>query len=62
MLKRRNVITVEVNLDDIPGWNYDPDDMVKMLQYELDRAVPHYKPVVRQHRVYQYDPLADAYP
>ena len=57
MRKKRNVIRVEVDLDAIPGFNHEPEDMVAIIQQELTRMVPHYKPNVVHERVREYDPV-----
>ena len=55
MRTKRNVIRVEVDLDAIPGFNHDPQDMVAIIQKELNRMVPHYNPNVVHERVREYD-------
>ncbi len=44
--KRRITITVEVDLDPVPGWGNDPDDFRRMIESDLKRSIPHYHPVV----------------
>lgn len=46
MLGKRIQILVEVNTDLVPGWGYDPQDYVKMLEMLLNQRIPHYNPVV----------------
>lgn len=47
MQGKRIKIEVEVNLDQVPGWGYDPQDFVKLIEKHLNQAVPHYMPKVR---------------
>jgi len=37
MLVKRATIEIKINLDPVPGWNHEPEDMVKHLQesYQL---------------------------
>ncbi len=46
MLGKRVTATVSWNLDQVPGWNYEPDDVVNLIQRKLDEAIPHYEPIV----------------
>ena len=41
-------VTVEVSwdLDQVPGWNYTPNDVIDMLERELQR-IDHYDPATR---------------
>jgi len=50
MKYRRSVIEVKIRLDPIPGWGNDPEDHVKLLQQEIGRQIPHYKPKVKLRR------------
>lgn len=43
----RLALSVLVNTDPVPGWGYDPQDWVTLLQKYLDEIVPHYDPKVR---------------
>lgn len=44
--RTRVTLTVEVDLDPMPGSFYDADDHVTHIQRMLDNAYPHYHPVV----------------
>jgi hypothetical protein len=35
MLVKRATIEIKINLDPVPGWNHEPEDMVKHLQESL---------------------------
>lgn len=44
--RTRAKLTVEWDLDPVPGWNDNPQDLVTHLQHHLDIAMPHYNPNV----------------
>jgi hypothetical protein len=44
--KRRIRLTVEVNLDPVPGWGNVAEDYRALTQRLLDDAIGHYKPTV----------------
>ena len=46
MRHRESILEVRIMLDDIPGWGYQAEDHVRMLQRMLDEAVGHYFPTV----------------
>jgi hypothetical protein len=39
-------LTVEADIDPVPGWGDNPQDWQALVQRLLDEAVPHYHPVV----------------
>ena len=43
---RKATITITWDLDRVIGWNYDADDLRRLLEYELNGSIPHYHPVV----------------
>ena len=43
---RKATITITWDLDMVPGWNYDADDLRRQLEYDLNNSIPWYKPVV----------------
>jgi hypothetical protein len=43
----RKMIIVAVDTDQVPGWGYDPQDFVELIQRQLDNSVGHYNPEVR---------------
>lgn len=44
MIYKRSVIKVTVRLDPAPGWNHQPEDMVK----HIEGSIPEwYKPIVK---------------
>ena len=45
-VRGRVVIEVRVNTDMVPGWGYDAQDYVDLIQRSLDEQIPHYEPVV----------------
>lgn len=44
--KRKVRLTVEANLDPVPGWGDNPDDWQALVQRLLDDSVGHYHPSV----------------
>jgi len=48
MKHKQSVIEVKILLDPVPGWNHQPEDMVKHIQEMLE---PWYKPEVKLLRV-----------
>jgi hypothetical protein len=46
MLGDRIRILVEVNTDLVPGWGYDPNDYVALVERLLNERISHYNPVV----------------
>ena len=48
-MEKKNVrIVVEIkNAEQVPGWGYDPQDYVDLIQRHLDQVIPHYEPRVR---------------
>ena len=46
MKKKRARMTIEWDLDAIPGFNHGPEDMVDSIQCHLDGTIPHYNPQV----------------
>jgi hypothetical protein len=46
MSSRRITLTVEVNLDDIPGAFYTPEDALANIQIMLNQRISHYHPTV----------------
>lgn len=44
--RTRAKLTVEWDLDPVPGWNDNPRDLVTNLQHHLNSAMPHYNPKV----------------
>lgn len=44
--RTRAKLTVEWDLDPVPGWNDNPQDLVTNLQHHLNSAMPHYNPNV----------------
>jgi hypothetical protein len=46
MKRKRVVLTVQFDLDPIPGANHESSDAVRWLQRLLDNSIPHYKPEV----------------
>jgi hypothetical protein len=47
MKYKKSVIEVRIRLDPLEGWGHDPKDHVELLQSELNRMIPWYKPEVR---------------
>lgn len=47
MIKKRASLTVEWDLDFVPGWNDNPHDLAALLQRYLDGTIPHYNPTVK---------------
>jgi hypothetical protein len=47
MFGKRIKIIVEVDTDGIPGWGYDPQDYVKLIDKHLQQTIPHYNPEVK---------------
>ena len=43
---RKATITITWDLDMVPGWNYDADDLRRQLEYDLNNSIPWYNPVV----------------
>lgn len=43
---RRITLTVEVNLDPVPGWGNTAEDYRALTQRLLDDSIGHYKPTV----------------
>src|SRR5688572_6905830 len=52
--RNRIKVTVEVDLDMLPGFGYDPDSWVNYIQSLLNQTVPHYHPKVTNEQEYQY--------
>ena len=46
MAKERFRYIVELDRDQVPGWNYEPQDFRDYLQHHLETTVPHYNPTV----------------
>lgn len=44
--KPRSRLTVEIDIDPVPGWGDNSDDHRALVQRLLDEAVPHYNPTV----------------
>lgn len=44
MKYQRSIIEVSIRLDPVPGWNHQPEDMVRHIEEILE---PWYKPVVK---------------
>ena len=54
MRRKQSVIEVKILLDPVPGWNHEPEDMVKHIQTILE---PWYHPEVKLSRVeYREEP------
>ena len=54
MRRKQSVIEVKILLDPVPGWNHEPEDMVKHIQTILE---PWYHPEVKLLRVeYREEP------
>ena len=48
MKYKRSIIEVSIRLDPMPGWNHQPEDMVRGIQDKLEEW---YKPKVKLIRV-----------
>ena len=46
MIPKRITLRVEVDMDPLPGWGHEPQDWVDYLLSTLERAAPHYHPMV----------------
>lgn len=46
MQKYRVALTVEVDIDPVPGWGDNADDWQRHVQRFMDESVSHYNPVV----------------
>ena len=58
MKGKRATIIVEVDLDQVPGWGYDPEDFAKLIRKNLEETVPHYNPSVKVTELDSYPPNA----
>lgn len=45
-IKNVSVITIEIDLDPVPGWGNNPEDHKMMLERYLNETVPHYNPKI----------------
>lgn len=46
MLGKRIRIIVEVSTDQVPGWGYNAEDYVTLIDRHLQSTIPHYNPTV----------------
>lgn len=47
MIRKRATITVDINLDGVPGLFFQASDFKDLIQQYLEQTVPHYMPDVR---------------
>jgi len=46
MPRKRITLTVEVELDDVPGVFHEPESAQRVIQDILENSIPHYEPTV----------------
>ena len=47
MIRKQTVLEVKILQDPVIGWGHEPEDHVKLIQYQLDNMILHYKPEVK---------------